>query len=973
MTVPRRNPDHRRGAAAVAAPVGPLQDRALGRRHGARRRVRRHGRRGRCGSAVPAGRPGSRTCWASCPSPSAPACTPSGSTTRQGLPLPADTLLERTRTDWFPEFLSHGLMAPHFQPIVELTDGRAYGREALMRGRLGATEVRGAELVAAAEAHDALFSFDARARAAALEVGLPLHAGRRDPLRQPRPARGDRRRGLAAHDVADRRAHGCRAGTPRARAHQPRALPRPGPARRPRRRPPRARRDRRARRPLGRRRVAALPRGAAARRRQDRPHPHRRASSTPPARRRLVARSSSAPTSRAAGWWRRASSATASSRSMRDLGVDLGQGFYFGQPTAAAAGRRAARPAALTAPSEAGFQDSRRPTLGRRAKPGIPLAYRSRSCPTATCSPTSSACAGRWTSCSATSSTAGCLPRRRGGLLARRRRLLHGRPAAGRRPRRPRGRSSRPSSSSRSADASSSSPAGARPARTRGASTSSSRSSTVRSGASSPLGADVDADAAKAVYEDGMLIVELPVLEPATARTRAHRAGPAGSRAAVSIEIESVATTGAGARSAWARPRFPEKLPRAAAARHRHVPRHAHAAGRRPGALDPPDQRRAGRRPHDRDGRQPRPRAGVARPRRPLRRRRRRRRRADAQGPRRHAADPRPGRPARAPDRDLRRRRALPRGARARRRPTRSRRGPELTALMRNVQQTFSSIIEQVPYLPEELQMAVANVDDPSALSHLIAGSLRIKTEEKQELLEELDVARRLRRLSEILARELEVVGDRLAHPVPGPVRDRPAPARVRPAPAAQGDPGGAGRARPHRGGGRRAARAARRDRPARGGPQAGRPRALAARAPAAGGRRARRDPHLPRVDRLAAVGHARPRTTSTSRTRARCSTPTTTTSSASRTASSSSSPCASSSRDARGSILLLRRPARRRQDVARALDRRRARAQVRAHQRRRRARRGRDPRPPPHLHRRDAGRRSSARCATRARTTRCS
>ena len=54
--------------------------------------------------------------------------------------------------------------------------------------------------------------------------------------------------------------------------------------------------------------------------------------------------------------------------------------------------------------------------------------------------------------------------------------------------------------------------------------------------------------------------------------------------------------------------------------------------------------------------------------------------------------------------------------------------------------------------------MAVANLDDPSALSHLIAGALRIKTEEKQELLEEVDVAKRLRRLSEILARELEVV-----------------------------------------------------------------------------------------------------------------------------------------------------------------------------------------------------------------------
>ena len=43
-----------------------------------------------------------------------------------------------------------------------------------MRGMLGAVELRGAELIAAAEAHDALFSFDYRARTAALEVGLPL-------------------------------------------------------------------------------------------------------------------------------------------------------------------------------------------------------------------------------------------------------------------------------------------------------------------------------------------------------------------------------------------------------------------------------------------------------------------------------------------------------------------------------------------------------------------------------------------------------------------------------------------------------------------------------------------------------------------------------------------------------------------------------------------------------------------------------
>jgi len=82
----------------------------------------------------------------------------------------------------------------------------------------------------------------------------------------------------------------------------------------------------------------------------------------------------------------------------------------------------------------------------------------------------------------------------------------------------------------------------------------------------------------------------------------------------------------------------------------------------------------------------------------------------------------------------------------------------ELEALTRHIQSTFSNIIEGVPYLPEELQIAIANVDDPEALGHMIAGSLRIKVEEKQELLEERDVTKRLRRLSEILARELEVM-----------------------------------------------------------------------------------------------------------------------------------------------------------------------------------------------------------------------
>jgi ATP-dependent Lon protease len=81
----------------------------------------------------------------------------------------------------------------------------------------------------------------------------------------------------------------------------------------------------------------------------------------------------------------------------------------------------------------------------------------------------------------------------------------------------------------------------------------------------------------------------------------------------------------------------------------------------------------------------------------------------------------------------------------------------ELEALTRSVQGLFTRIIGLVPYLPEELQIAAANVDDPSALCNLIGSTLRLKTEEKQRLLELADVGERLREVSRIVSRELEV------------------------------------------------------------------------------------------------------------------------------------------------------------------------------------------------------------------------
>ncbi|HEY3774254.1 MAG TPA: endopeptidase La [Solirubrobacteraceae bacterium] len=84
--------------------------------------------------------------------------------------------------------------------------------------------------------------------------------------------------------------------------------------------------------------------------------------------------------------------------------------------------------------------------------------------------------------------------------------------------------------------------------------------------------------------------------------------------------------------------------------------------------------------------------------------------------------------------------------------------GPQLTALMRNVQRDFGAIVGEVPYLPEELSVMVASMEDPVMLSHLVSGVMHISTEEKQSLLEELDVSKRLRRLSRDLARERELV-----------------------------------------------------------------------------------------------------------------------------------------------------------------------------------------------------------------------
>ncbi|GAB4544068.1 MAG: endopeptidase La [Anaerolineae bacterium] len=82
----------------------------------------------------------------------------------------------------------------------------------------------------------------------------------------------------------------------------------------------------------------------------------------------------------------------------------------------------------------------------------------------------------------------------------------------------------------------------------------------------------------------------------------------------------------------------------------------------------------------------------------------------------------------------------------------------EAEALMRNVVDLFGRLVALVPHLPDELMMAAASTDDPRQLVYLIGTSMRMDLQDAQEILELDQVTDKLRRLTNILTRELEVL-----------------------------------------------------------------------------------------------------------------------------------------------------------------------------------------------------------------------
>jgi ATP-dependent Lon protease len=82
----------------------------------------------------------------------------------------------------------------------------------------------------------------------------------------------------------------------------------------------------------------------------------------------------------------------------------------------------------------------------------------------------------------------------------------------------------------------------------------------------------------------------------------------------------------------------------------------------------------------------------------------------------------------------------------------------ETEALIRSVQQLFRKMVELEPQMPDELATMALNVDNARQLVYLVAGSMRLKTEDAQQILEMDEVRQKLLRLIQLLKKEVEVL-----------------------------------------------------------------------------------------------------------------------------------------------------------------------------------------------------------------------
>ena len=82
----------------------------------------------------------------------------------------------------------------------------------------------------------------------------------------------------------------------------------------------------------------------------------------------------------------------------------------------------------------------------------------------------------------------------------------------------------------------------------------------------------------------------------------------------------------------------------------------------------------------------------------------------------------------------------------------------ELLAMQRNLSGLFQKLLSYLPQAPREMEMEVQNITDPNVLTYFVASTMRLETADRQAVLEERDTAKRMRKLTLFLTKELEVV-----------------------------------------------------------------------------------------------------------------------------------------------------------------------------------------------------------------------
>jgi ATP-dependent Lon protease len=99
----------------------------------------------------------------------------------------------------------------------------------------------------------------------------------------------------------------------------------------------------------------------------------------------------------------------------------------------------------------------------------------------------------------------------------------------------------------------------------------------------------------------------------------------------------------------------------------------------------------------------------------------------------------------------------------------------EIEALMTNLAKQFSRVVELSPGLPQEINAMAASIKEPGTLADMVASTINSSTEEKQQILEAIDINKRLKAVTRMVNHQLDILelGNKIQSQVKGDMDKR--------------------------------------------------------------------------------------------------------------------------------------------------------------------------------------------------------